>query len=314
MDMMFALVFVGAVLFFVFSAVKIVPQQQVYVVERLGKYHQTLNAGMHFVVPFMDQVRYKHSLKEFVLDIPAQVCITKDNVQVGVDGILFFRVMDAQKASYGVNNYANGLVQLAQTTLRSEMGKIDLDKTFEEREHINQSVVAAIDKASDPWGVKVLRYEIKTIEPPKDVLASMEKQMKAEREKRARILESEGERDSKINRAEGDKQETIKSSEADKQRQINEAEGQAAAILSVAKATAEGIRNVSAALASTGGAEAARLKIAEEYLKQFGELAKQSTTMIVPATASDMSGMLATAFSLFDQSKKGGMGSKQISE
>ncbi len=314
METLFGLAFVVAILFFAFSAVKIVPQQQCFVVERLGKFHATLNAGLHFVVPFVDQVRYKHSLKEFVLDIPEQVGITRDNVQVGVDGILFFRVMDPEKASYGVSNYANGLIQLAQTTLRSEIGKIELDKSFEEREHINQSVVMAIDKASDPWGVKVLRYEIKTIQPPKDVLASMEKQMRAEREKRAVILESEGERDAKINRAEGIKQETIKNSEASKQRQINEAEGQAAAILSVARATAEGLSGVAKSLSGTGGVEAARLKIAEEYLKQFGALAKESTTMIVPATASDMSGMLATAFSLFDQSKKGGMGSKALSE
>jgi regulator of protease activity HflC (stomatin/prohibitin superfamily) len=298
-------VFVLAVVFFVFSTVKIVPQQQCFVVERLGKYHATLHAGLHFVVPFIDVVRYKHSMKEFVLDIPEQVCITKDNVQVGVDGILFFRVMDPEKASYGVTNYANALVQLAQTTLRSEIGKIDLDRTFEEREHINQSVVMAIDKASDPWGVKVLRYEIKTIQPPKDIIQSMEKQMKAEREKRALILESEGERDAKINRAEGVKQETIKNSEAEKQRQINEAEGQAAAIRSVALATAEGIQNVAKALSGTGGADAARLKIAEEYVRQFGELARTTNTMIVPATTSDMAGMLATAFSLYDGTKGG---------
>jgi regulator of protease activity HflC (stomatin/prohibitin superfamily) len=303
MEFIFGLVFVLAVVFFVFSTVKIVPQQQVFVVERLGKYHGTLTAGLHFVLPFVDVVRYKHSMKEFVLDIPEQICITKDNVQVGVDGILFFRVMDAEKASYGVTNYANALVQLAQTTLRSEIGKIDLDRTFEEREHINQSVVMAIDKASDPWGVKVLRYEIKTIQPPKDIIASMEKQMRAEREKRALILESEGERDAKINRAEGNKQETIKNSEANKQRQINEAEGQAAAIRSVAMATGEGIERVAKALASAGGAEAARLKIAEEYVKQFGNLARETNTMIVPASTSDMAGMLATAFSLYDSSK-----------
>lgn len=306
MEFLFGLMFVGAVIFFVFSTVKIVPQQQCYVVERLGKYHATLNAGLHFVLPFIDVVRYKHSMKEFVLDIPEQVCITKDNVQVGVDGILFFRVMDPQQASYGVTNYGNALVQLAQTTLRSEIGKIELDRTFEAREHINQSVVMAVDKASDPWGVKVLRYEIKTIQPPKDIIASMEKQMRAEREKRASILQSEGERDSKINHAEGVKQETIKASEGYKQQQINEAEGQAAAIRAVAMATGEGIERVAKALSMAGGPDAARLKIAEEYLKQFGELAKETNTMIVPATTSDMAGMLATAFSLYDKSGKGG--------
>ncbi len=303
MEFIFGLMFVGAVVFFVFSTVKIVPQQQCFIVERFGKYHGTLSAGLHFVLPFVDVIRYKHSMKEFVLDIPEQICITKDNVQVGVDGILFFRVMDPEKASYGVTNYANALVQLAQTTLRSEIGKIELDRSFEVREHINQSVVLAIDKASDPWGVKVLRYEIKTIQPPKDIIASMEKQMRAEREKRASILESEGERDSKVNHAEGVKRETIMNSEANKERQINEAEGQAAAIRAVAMATGEGIERVAKALAGAGGADAARLKIAEEYLKQFGQLAKESTTMIVPATTSDMAGMLATAFSLYDKSK-----------
>ena len=303
MEFIFGLMFVGAVVFFVFSTVKIVPQQQCFIVERFGKYHGTLSAGLHFVLPFVDVIRYKHSMKEFVLDIPEQICITKDNVQVGVDGILFFRVMDPEKASYGVTNYANALVQLAQTTLRSEIGKIELDRSFEVREHINQSVVLAIDKASDPWGVKVLRYEIKTIQPPKDIIASMEKQLRAERENRASILESEGERDSKVNHAEGVKRETIMNSEANKERQINEAEGQAAAIRAVAMATGEGIERVAKALAGAGGADAARLKIAEEYLKQFGQLAKESTTMIVPATTSDMARMLATAFSLYDKSK-----------
>jgi regulator of protease activity HflC (stomatin/prohibitin superfamily) len=306
----FTIVFIGLALVIVFRTVRVVPQQVAFVAERLGRYHRTMNAGLHFLVPFVDRVAYRHSLKEVVLDIPEQACITKDNVQVNVDGIVFFRVMDPQRASYGVNNYELALMQLAQTTLRSEIGKIDLDRTFEERERVNAAVVMAIDKASDPWGVKILRYEIRSINPPKEVLAAMEKQMRAEREKRAQILESEGDRDSKINRADGQKQETIKYSEAQKQRQINEAEGQAAAILSIAKATAEGIERIAKSLTLPGGETAARLKVAEEYLKQFGLLAQETNSMIVPSSASDMASMIATAWSVFTQSKEG---SEQIS-
>ncbi|MBX9766347.1 MAG: SPFH/Band 7/PHB domain protein, partial [Bdellovibrionales bacterium] len=295
----FAFILIAFAVVTVFSCVKIVPQQQAFVVERWGKYYGTLNAGLHFVIPFMDLVRYKHTLKEIVLDIPEQVCITKDNVQVTVDGIIFFRVIDPQKASYGVGDYEIGLIQLAQTTLRSEVGKIDLDRTFEERERINASVVHAIDKASDPWGVKVLRYELKSINPPRDVLAAMEKQMRAEREKRAHVLESEGERDAKINRAEGDKQQVIKNSEAFRQRQINDAEGQAQAILSIAAATADGISRVAESLNSQGGDAAARLKIAEDYIKQFGALAKTNNTMIVPMTVADVAGTIASAMAIF---------------
>lgn len=294
----------GVVIFAVtviFRSIRIVPQQQIVVLERLGKYNRTLEAGLHFVIPFVDVIRYTHSLKELVIDIPEQVCITKDNVQVNVDGILFYRVMDGKSASYGVSNYNLALVQLAQTTLRSEVGKIDLDKTFEERERINGFVVTAIDKASEPWGVKVLRYEIKSITPPRDVLAAMEKQMRAEREKRALILESEGERDAKINRAEGVKQETIKNSEAHKQRQINEAEGQAAAILSIAEATGKGIQQVATALNAQGGMNAAQLKIAEAYVQQFGNLAKSTNTVILPANVGDPASTLATAFTLFNR-------------
>ncbi|HSA60203.1 MAG TPA: stomatin-like protein [bacterium] len=302
---------ITAIVFLIFAVVmflrtvRIVPQQTAYVVERLGKYSRTLDAGLHIVLPFIESVRYKHNLKEIVLDIPEQICITRDNVQVGVDGVLFYRVMDPAKASYGVHNYAIAIIQLSQTTLRSEIGKIDLDRTFEEREHINTQVIMALDKATDPWGVKVLRYEIKSITPPQDVLAAMEKQMRAEREKRAVILTSEGERDSKINRAEGVKQETIKNSEANRQQQINEAEGRAAAILAVAKATADGLKMVSDVLKAPGGSDAAKLRVAEEYVKQFGQLARQTTTMIVPANASEMSGMLATAFSVFDNARVG---------
>lgn len=300
-----------AVVFLIFAVVmflrtvRIVPQQTAYVVERLGKYSRTLDAGLHIVLPFIESVRYKHNMKEIVLDIPEQVCITRDNVQVGIDGVLFYRVMDPAKASYGVHNYAVAVIQLAQTTLRSEIGKIDLDRTFEEREHINTQVVMALDKATDPWGVKVLRYEIKSITPPQDVLAAMEKQMRAEREKRAVILTSEGERDSKINHAEGVKQETIKNSEASRQQQINEAEGRAQAIQAVAKATAEGLKMVSDVLKTPGGAEAAKLRVAEEYVKQFGLLARHSTTMIVPSNTAEVSSMLATAFSVFENAKGG---------
>ena len=277
---------------------RVVPQQQAWVVERLGKYSGTLNAGFHILIPFMDAVRYKHSLKEIAIDVPEQVCITKDNVQVAVDGILYLKVMDPERASYGIGNYQFAIAQLAQTTLRSEMGKIELDRTFEERGTINAQVVSELDKASAPWGVKVLRYEIKNITPPQDVLAAMEKQMRAEREKRALILQSEGQRDAAINNAEGDKQQVIKASEAKKQQNINEAEGQSAAIMSVAKATAEGIKQVAEALSAVGGRDAMQLRLAEEYIKQFGLLAKSGTSMIVPATVSDVSSMIAMATSI----------------
>ncbi|MCX6116683.1 MAG: paraslipin [Proteobacteria bacterium] len=290
--------FVVVAIFFVTQAFRIVPQQTANVVERFGQYHRTLNAGPHIIVPFMDTVRYRHSLKELVIDVPEQVCITKDNVQVKVDGVLFLRVMYPAKASYGVSDYVSAVIQLAQTTLRSEMGKLELDRTFEEREYINNSVVRAIDPATDPWGVKVLRYELKSIQPPKEILDAMEKQMRAEREKRAKILESEGDRDSRVNRAEGEKQETIKGSEAEKQLRINEAEGEAAAIMAVAKATAGGIELVAAALNGVGGRDAANLRVAEEYVKQFGSIAKQSTTMIIPSNLTDVAGMVATALNV----------------
>jgi regulator of protease activity HflC (stomatin/prohibitin superfamily) len=297
--------FVVVAIFFVTQAFRIVPQQTANVVERFGQYHRTLNAGPHIIVPFMDTVRYRHSLKELVIDVPEQVCITKDNVQVKVDGVLFLRVMDPAKASYGVSDYVSAVIQLAQTTLRSEMGKLELDRTFEEREYINNSVVRAIDPATDPWGVKVLRYELKSIQPPKEILDAMEKQMRAEREKRAKILESEGDRDSRVNRAEGEKQETIKGSEAEKQLRINEAEGEAAAIMAVAKATAGGIELVAAALNGVGGRDAANLRVAEEYVKQFGSIAKQSTTMIIPSNLTDVAGMVATALNVIKKVQPG---------
>jgi regulator of protease activity HflC (stomatin/prohibitin superfamily) len=273
----------------------VVPQQNAYVVERLGRYSGTLGAGFHVLLPFVDVIRYRHSLKEAAYDIPAQVCITRDNVQVGVDGVLYLKVLNAERASYGISDYLFAITQLAQTTLRSEIGKIDLDKTFEERTNINLSVVTELDKASEPWGVKVLRYEIKNITPPHDVLAAMEKQMRAEREKRAVILTSEGSRDAVINAAEGSKQETIKASEARKQQQINEAEGQAAAILAVATATAEGLRRVAVATQIQGGMEAVQLRVAEQYIAQFGELAKSSNTLVLPANAADVGSMIALA-------------------
>jgi len=281
--------------------VRVVPQQQAWVVERLGKYNETLGAGLHILWPFFDTVRYKHSLKEIALDVPEQVCITKDNVQVAVDGVLYFKILNPERASYGISDYSWAIQQLAQTNLRSEIGKIDLDRTFEERTNINSQVVQEVDKASESWGVKVLRYEIKNITPPKDVLAAMEKQMRAEREKRAVILQSEGERDAAINSAEGHKQQVIKNSEAARQRQINEAEGQAQALLAVATATAEGIRKVAEATTINGGFEAMQLKLAEQYIAQFGNLAKAGNSLIVPADLSDVTSMLQMAMSAVKQ-------------
>ncbi|MFO0775265.1 MAG: stomatin-like protein [Nitrospiraceae bacterium] len=277
---------------------RVVPQQSAYVVERLGKYHSTLNAGFHILVPFVDAVRYKHSLKETAIDIPEQICITRDNVQVGVDGVLYLKVMNPERASYGISDYNFALSQLAQTTLRSEIGKIDLDRTFEERTNINVQVVHELDKASEPWGVKVLRYEIKNITPPKDVLNAMEKQMRAEREKRAVILTSEGQRDAAINEAEGEKQQVIKASEAKKQQQINEAEGAAHAITALATATAEGLRTVALATQVPGGQEAVQLRVAEQYIARFGELARSTTSLVLPASVSDVGSMMALAMNV----------------
>jgi regulator of protease activity HflC (stomatin/prohibitin superfamily) len=273
----------------------VVPQQNAYVVERLGKFSRVLDAGFHILVPFLERTAYKHTLKEQAVDIAEQICITNDNVQVGVDGVLYMQVLDPARASYGIGNYMFAISQLAQTTLRSEIGKIDLDRTFEERSTINSNVVAELDKASDPWGVKVLRYEIKNINPPADVLGAMEKQMRAEREKRAVVLTSEGERDAKINEAEGEKQRVIKESEAAKMQQINEAEGEAQAILAVATATAEGMRRVADAVTQNGGAEAMQLRIAEQYVGEFGNLAKTGNTFVVPANLADLTSMMALA-------------------
>lgn len=273
----------------------VVPQQNAYVVERLGKFSRVMKAGFHILVPFIERVAYRHSLKEQAVDIAEQVCITKDNVQVGVDGVLYMQVLDAGRASYGIGNYLFAISQLAQTTLRSEIGKIDLDRTFEERGTINSNVVSELDMASDPWGVKVLRYEIKNINPPRDVLSAMEKQMRAEREKRAVVLTSEGERDAKINEAEGEKQRVIKESEAAQLQQVNEANGEAQAILAVATATANGLREVAASLTAPGGDEALQLKVAQQYMEEFGKLAQTGNTLVVPANLADVSSMIALA-------------------
>ena len=292
---------IGLVLLALFVLARVavvVPQQNAYVIEKLGKYSRTLNAGFHILIPFVENVAYRHGLKEQALDVAEQVCITRDNVQVGVDAVLYMQVLDPHLASYGITNYAFAISQLAQTTLRSEIGKIELDRTFEARGTINANVVSELDKASAAWGVKVRRYEIKNITPPMDVLQAMEKQMRAEREKRAVILTSEGERDAKINQAEGDKQRVIKASEGFKLQQINEAQGQAEAILAVANATAEGLRQVGIALAGQGGVEAMQLRIGEEYVKQFGKLAKESNTLIVPANLTDLASVVTMATSI----------------
>jgi regulator of protease activity HflC (stomatin/prohibitin superfamily) len=301
-ELLATLVFAALALLILKKTAVVVPQQSAYVVERLGKYSSTLNAGLHILVPFIDVIRYKHSLKELAVDVAEQVCITQDNVQVGVDGVLYIKVLDAERASYGITDFQFAIAQLAQTTLRSEIGKIDLDRTFEERSTINISVVNELDKASAPWGVKVMRYEIRNINPPQDVINAMEKQMRAEREKRAVILTSEGQRDAAINEAEGGKQQVIKASEAKRQQQINEAEGEANAILAIATATSEGIRKVAEAIQNPGGYEAVQLRVAEQYIGEFGELAKASNTLILPASVSDVGSMIALAMNVINKS------------
>jgi regulator of protease activity HflC (stomatin/prohibitin superfamily) len=286
------------VLFVIARTAVVVPQQSAYVIETLGRYSRTIQAGFHVLVPFIDRVAYRHTLKEQTIDIPEQVCITRDNVQVGVDGVLYLQVLDPRQASYGIVDYVFAIVQLAQTTLRSEVGKIDLDRTFEERGAINAAIVTELDKASGTWGVKVLRYEIKKIMPSHETLEAMEKQMRAEREKRAVILTSEGQRDAQINEAEGQKQRVIKESEATRQQQINEAEGQAQAILAVANATAAGLRNIAEALRQPGGEDAMRLRVAEQYVAQLGQLAKEGNTFVIPADLSDVASMLTLATTL----------------
>lgn len=299
----FYIVIVVLAILIIFRGVRIVPQQSAYIVQRLGKFRAALQPGINYVIPFFDSVAYKHTLKEKAFDIPEQVCITKDNVQVTVDGVIFIQVIDPVKASYGISDYAFAITQLAQTTMRSEIGKIDLDKTFEERTTINRAVVSAIDEAAIDWGVKVLRYEIKNISPPESVLLAMEKQMQAEREKRAVILQSEGEKQSAINVAEGQKQKVVLESEGVRQRQINEAAGQAEAIRSVATATADGIKALAGSISVESGIDAVQLRVAEKLIEQFGNLAKSTNTMILPANFGDMSAMIATAMSVVKKTK-----------
>lgn len=297
----FTIIIVGILLFALiifFKTIRIVPQKQASIIERLGKYTKTLEAGFHILTPFIDRVAYKHTLKEQAIDVPPQACITKDNIAVEVDGILYMQVVDPKKASYGINNYQFASTQLAQTTMRSVMGKLELDKTFEERETINSAIVDAVDRASDPWGVKVTRYEVKNILPPQSIKDAMEKQMRAEREKRATIAESEGDRQAKINRAEGVRQEMIACSEGEKQKRINEAEGRAIEILKVAEATANGIREIASAINEKGGINAVNLRIAEQYLNEFGKLAKTNNSIIIPSDLSDIAGMIKAASSV----------------
>ncbi len=296
------LVGISIFVIFVFSkTIRVVPQRSAFIVERLGKYSGTLEAGFHVLLPLVDTVAYKHSLKETAVDVPPQTCITQDNIAVEVDGILYMQVVDAKRASYGINNFQFASTQLAQTTMRSVIGKLELDKTFEERETINSVIVDAVDRASDPWGVKVTRYEVKNIVPPQSIKDAMEKQMRAEREKRAVIAESEGEKQAKINRAEGDKQELIERSEGEKQKRINEAEGRAAEIEKVAEATAKGIREIARAIQEDGGQDAVNLRVAEQYIGEFGNLAKTNNSLIIPANLADISGMIATAMTVIKE-------------
>jgi len=290
----------------IIQTARVVPQKSAFIIERLGKYSKTLHAGFHVLVPFLDRVAYKHSLKETAVDVPPQMCITRDNIAVEVDGVLYLQVMDAVKASYGIDDFLFASTQLAQTTMRSEIGKLELDRTFEERDAINGAIIMAVDKASDPWGVKVTRYEIKNIHPPQSVRDALEKQMRAEREKRAQIYESEGERQAKINVAEGNKQQNIALSEGEKMKRINEAEGRAKEIELVAIATAQGIREIAAAIEAPGGESAVNLRVAEQYIKEFGNLAKENNTVIIPSDLSDIGGMVAAATKLIDVSKRTG--------
>ena len=293
-----ALVILVIAIVFVIKTINVVPQQHAWVVERLGKYHGTLGPGLNIVVPFVDRIAYKHSLKEIPLDVPPQVCITKDNTQLQVDGILYFQVTDAMRASYGASNYIQAITQLAQTTLRSVVGRMELDKTFEERDHINTAVVNAIDESAANWGVKVLRYEIKDLTPPAEILHSMQRQITAEREKRALIAASEGRRQEAINIASGEREAAIARSEGDKQAAINRAQGEAAAIVALADASATALRQVGAAIASPGGIDAVNLRVAEEYVNAFGKLAKTNNSIIVPANLGEMSGLIASALQI----------------
>ncbi len=298
----FAVLAVFVVIVLVKTAV-VVPQRMEYIVERLGKYSKTLSAGFHILVPFLDRVAYKRSLKEVVIDVQSQTCITADNISIAVDGVLYMQVMDSKKSAYGIDNYELAAAQLAQTSLRSVIGKIELDKTFEERDTLNQQIVAAIDAAATNWGIKVLRYEIKDLTPPQTVMQAMEAQMKAVREKRAAIATSEGDRDSRVNRAKGLKEEAIAVSEGEMTKRVNEAKGKAEEIKLVAEATAEGVKLIAEALNAEGGEMAANLRVAEQYVKEFGQLAKESNTMLIPSNMGDMAGMVATAMSIVGKTK-----------
>ena len=301
MEIALFILFVGLV--FVFKAVKVVPQQHSWVVERLGKFHAALLPGLNVVVPFVDRIAYRHMLKEVPLDVPSQVCITKDNTQLQVDGVLYFQVTDPKLASYGTSDYVAAITQLAQTTLRSAIGKMELDKTFEEREHINTAVVAALDEAASSWGVKVLRYEIKDLTPPHEILHAMQAQITAEREKRALIAASEGRKQEQINIATGEREAFIQRSEGEKQSQINLAQGEAEAIKAVADANAQAIRMVASAIESPGGMNAVNLKVAEKYVEAFGNVAKQGTTLILPSNMADMGSAIATAMAVIKGQK-----------
>ncbi len=299
---LFVVLAVIVLILFIKTAV-VVPQRSEFVVERLGKYNATLDAGFHILIPFLDRIAYKRSLKEEVMDIPSQSCITKDNITVAIDGVLYIQVIDCRLSAYGIENYYVAASQLAQTSLRSAIGKIELDKTFEERENINQQVIQAVDEAAQNWGIKVLRYEIKDIAPPESVMEAMERQMKAEREKRAEIATSEGDRQARINRAEGVRQEAIAFSEGEKQKRINEAEGRAREIELIATATALGLHAVAEVLAEKGGLTAANLRVAEKYLTEFGNLAKTGTTMIIPTTMTDIAATVAGAMAVLENAK-----------
>ena len=298
------IIFVFA-LVFIAKSIAIVPQKTAYIVERLGRYNRTLEAGISFIIPFVDKIAYRHVLKEKAIDVPPQNCITKDNISVEIDGVLYLQILDPKKASYGIDNYLYASTQLAQTTLRSEIGKIDLDKTFEERETINANIINVIDKASDPWGIKITRYEISNINPPRSVTDALEKQMRAERERRATVAESEGQKEAKINIAEGEKQEAIKQSEGMKLKQINEAEGKSQEIKLIASATANGIKTIAEAINANGGERAVSLKIAEQYIKEFGNLAQKNNSVIIPTNLSDVAGIVGSLKTIFEQTNKG---------
>jgi regulator of protease activity HflC (stomatin/prohibitin superfamily) len=302
------MIFIAGAVFFssalLIRGMRVVPQRTVLIIERLGKFHAALGPGFHFLIPFIDRAAYKHSLKEMVIDVPVQSCITKDNITVEVDGIIYMQVQDPERASYGINDYVFASTQLAQTTMRSEIGKIELDRTFEERDKINAEIVSALDKASEPWGLKVTRHEIKNIAPPPSIKDAMEKQMRAEREKRAIIAESEGAKQAKINRAEGEKQEAIARSEGEKMKRINEALGRAQEIELVALATAKGIKEIALAINEKNGADAVNLRIAESYLNEFGKLAQKNNAMIIPANLSDVAGMVASVGNIFHTMQK----------